>query len=265
MKNITVLIIIPMFLVGCVNNFEKFYVDQSSDPNFPTNMLIPAVGEPELFQGSDDINDDYSRMGEDGYASIGYSSFYSTEGVTNEQLMAQAKKVGAAKVIYYQEYMDTQSGVMPLTLPNTQTTYHSGSVSAYGSGGSAYGSYNGTSTTYGTSTSYIPFSRDRYEYGATYWVKMKMPVLGIQIRDPSLEERTASGTNKGAIVVLSIRGGPAFNADVLPGDLVVKVNDEDVVGYQNLIQKINENRGQRTNFEIIRAGEIIHKEIQLNN
>jgi hypothetical protein len=265
MKNFTFLVVASLFLIGCVNNFQKFYIDNASDPNFPSSSLIPTVGEPELIQGSNDKALDSSRMSEDGYISVGYSSFYASGDVTRENLLAQAKKVGAAKVIYYQEYMDTQSGVMPLTLPNTQTTYHSGSVSAYGNGGNAYGSYNGSSTTYGTSTSYIPYSRDRFEYGATYWVKMKMPVLGVQVRDPNLEERTAAGTNKGAVVVLSIKGGPAFEADMLPGDLVIKINDNDVVGFQDLIRMAGKNRGQLVDFEIIRAGKIIHKKIQLNN
>jgi hypothetical protein len=40
----------------------------------------------------------------------------------------------------------------PLIIPNTSTTTHSGSVSAYGSGGFATGTYSGTSTTVGTPT-----------------------------------------------------------------------------------------------------------------
>jgi C-terminal processing protease CtpA/Prc len=92
-----------------------------------------------------------------------------------------------------------------------------------------------------------------------------MSFLGVQLSDPNPEERTASNTNKGAILVLSVRGGPAFEADVLPGDLLIKVNDEDVLGLQNLIQNITENRGHLVEFEIIRAGKTIHKKIQLNN
>ena len=41
----------------------------------------------------------------------------------------------------------------PLVIPNTSTTTNSGSVNVYGSrGGSAFGSYSGTSTTVGTPT-----------------------------------------------------------------------------------------------------------------
>jgi len=47
------------------------------------------------------------------------------------------------------EYSDQRNMQMPgYSYTTPQTTYQSGTVSAYGSGGSAYGNYSGTSTTY---------------------------------------------------------------------------------------------------------------------
>jgi len=50
------------------------------------------------------------------------------------------------KVIEYINSRNVQMGGYTYTTP--QTTYHSGNVSTYGYGGSAYGNYYGTSTTY---------------------------------------------------------------------------------------------------------------------
>lgn len=49
-------------------------------------------------------------------------------------------------VLEYGQARDVQIGGYTYTAP--QTTYESGSVSAYGSRGSAYGNYSGTQTTY---------------------------------------------------------------------------------------------------------------------
>jgi serine protease Do len=190
------LIIAFALLSGCANNYEKFYVENTSP--IDQRLIIPTVGEPEIFSGSNNKDHDYIRMAEDGYFLKGHSGFHATGGATRANLIAQAKKVGASKVIYYSKYMSTESGTTSLTLPNTQTTYHSGGVSTYGAGGSGYGSYSGTSTTYGTQTTQIPYTRHRYEYLATYWVKIKMPVLGVQARNPNPDERADAGTNKGA-------------------------------------------------------------------
>jgi hypothetical protein len=47
------------------------------------------------------------------------------------------------------EYSDQRNMQMPgYSYTTPQTTYQSGNVSAYGSGGSAYGTYSGISTTY---------------------------------------------------------------------------------------------------------------------
>ena len=266
MRGTFTLFIASIILLGCTNNYEKFYVDELSKSTIDRSRLIPTVGEPEIISGSDNKSEDSNRMHEDGYIMIGYSSFHATGGATPENLLTQAKKVGAAKVLYYQKYMSTETGTTQLTLPTTETTYHSGTVSAYGSGGnSAYGSYGGTSTTYGTQTTNIPYTRHRYDYGASYWIKQKMPVFGVRVRDPNTQERSDAGTNKGAIIIATIRGGPAYKADLVPGDLITKVNQEEVYGYKDLLSKLRGERGRLVSFEVLRKGKKISKQIQLNN
>lgn len=50
------------------------------------------------------------------------------------------------KVLEYSSQRNVQLGGYTTTVP--QTTYTSGTANVYGSGGSAYGNYSGTSTTY---------------------------------------------------------------------------------------------------------------------
>ncbi len=220
-----------LFAGGCVNNYERFYTE---NPYFSAENKARVAfhsGDPEIVAGTSDVKADERRMNESGHAQIGYSSFSATGGTGEDLLVAHAKKVRAAKVIKYQQYQSTEQGVTALTLPDTQSTHHRGSISAYGSdGASAYGNYSGTSTTYGTTTTYIPYSRPRNEYLATFWVKMKSPVLGIRFRDPSTDEQTRAGTTRGAVIVAVVRGSPAHKADLVPGDLIHKTNEKEILG-----------------------------------
>ena len=265
MRKLLGLAIASLVLFGCANLYEKFYVDNLSKNPKARHLIIPSVGKPEIVSGSNDKKLDNIRMFENGYMSIGYSSFHATRGASRDNLIEQAKKVGAAKVLFYKKYMSTESGSVPITVPTTQTTYHSGGVSAYGTGGSAYGSYSGTSTTYGTSTSHIPYTRHRYEYGASFWVKIKMLALGVRFREPTPQEKSNAGTNKGAIIVAVRKGGPAFNADLVPNDLVLAINQEEIASKIDLQRTLKKYHGQLVTLDIIRKGQRIRKQVQLNN
>jgi hypothetical protein len=113
-------------------------------------------------------------MLEAGYLLIGVSSFNAGEDVSENGALEQAKRIHADTVIIYRHYTNTLSGMMPLTVPNTQTgtAYHSGTIYDSG-GGSAYYSGSSQITTYGTSTTYVPYNVARYDYFATYWVRLK--------------------------------------------------------------------------------------------
>src|ERR1019366_2280753 len=102
---------------------------------------------------------------EDGYVYIGASSFYGPANRSNQaQAVEQAKKVGAAIVLFKSDYMDTQSGVIPYTVANpavVSTINTSGTVNSNGSNGYGTGNYSstGTITTPGGYSTYaIPYS-----------------------------------------------------------------------------------------------------------
>jgi S1-C subfamily serine protease len=92
-----------------------------------------------------------------------------------------------------------------------------------------------------------------------------MGVLGVHVRDPNSQEKSDAGTNRSAIIATSVRGGPAYKADLVAEDLVLAVNNEGVDGIINLVEKIKKFRGQLTTFKILRKRKTIHKQIQLNN
>jgi len=260
MKKSFCLLAMVIFLAsGCVNNYEKFFQGHS---DIPPSVLLPHQGEPEVFSGSNYEADGLALMAQ-GYLQLGYSSFNATSS-SETNLIEQAKKIGAAKVLTYQQYTNTEQGAMPLTLPKNQTTYHSGSVSAYGSGSSSYGSYSGTSTTYGSTTTYIPYSNRRYDFHASYWAKAKPSILGVHLRDLTPDERQAIGRNTGTTVITPIYGSPAFNADILTGDIILSINGEKVSDGQRLKSLLGSRRGSEVSILIHRRGREIVKNVKLN-
>ena len=262
MRDVTIyLLVSSIFFAGCANPYSKFYNDYTGGINIAesSNVIMP-IGKPKLIQGSN-VEADGLRMLENGYILLGESNF-NAGAINQNTAIDHAKKVYADTVIVYSQYTNTVSGSVPLTVPNTQTSYHSGSI--YGSGG-GYASYSGSSTTYGTSTTYMPYSFRRYDYYATFWSKAKPMSLGIHFDNLTDELRKRVESNKGVYIVAVVKDSPAFNADLLNGDVIRKFNNIEVTNGTHFINLlIAENKGQQIELEIFRNGKTIIKQIQLN-
>jgi len=264
MKNSVLFSCVLIVFSGCANPYAEFYTDLTggldvlSSPNFFT-----PTGEPNLVKGLHAEND-ARRMLENGYGCIGISSFNAAN-VNTALAIAQARNVHADTVIVYSAYTGTVSGSMPINYPDTQTTtgFHSGSIYGPGTG---YGSYSGSSyyTTYGTKTMYVPYNIHRFDYLATYWLKLKQLTLGVHLAPLTDEIRKVLGSNKGAYVNVVVKGSPAFYNDVLAGDVIRKVNNEEVLDVLHLQSLLNANKGKEIRLELFRNGETIVKKVKLN-
>lgn len=85
----------------------------------------------------------------------------------------------------------------------------------------AYG--NSTTTTYGSQTSHVPMTFNRYEFGAAYFVKKKF-TFGANYRDLTNEERAALQSNSSIYVDSVVNDTPAFRNDLLVGDIIAKLD-----------------------------------------
>ena len=194
---------------------------------------------------------------------IGYSSFTSGWRAKPKGALKQGKKVSADLVVVIDpRYERTVSSSIPITTPTTSTTYHSGNATAYGAGGTvtAYGS--GTSTTYGSQTTYIPYSIDRYEYGAIYFIKRRYS-FGVNVRPLDDFERQRLQTNSGVVVAVVVEGSPAFAADVLLGDIITRFNNEAVTTPEHFTELTAAYARQQVEVVLIRGDQVIRKLVQL--
>jgi S1-C subfamily serine protease len=219
MRRVLISLIVVM-LSACANNYEKFY-----QPFMLTSSvsILPPERPPTIVALGDDVSMTVRQLYRQGYAPVGQSNFVGP-GANPGQLIKQAQRVGAEVVAATSKYQNTVSGALPLTLPMSTTSYTSGTATVYGSSGYATGNYSGTTTTNGTQTTYIPYSVDRYEQHALFFGRLSRQGAGVMILPLTDEERREAGTNQ-ALKVVAIRDeSPAYNADVLPGDMIVSID-----------------------------------------
>ncbi|MFC1896452.1 PDZ domain-containing protein [Thermodesulfobacteriota bacterium] len=249
-------ILLPLlFLAGCATNpFSQFYFDQTGGADITTlPALVLSEGDPQVYRGNN-VDADSQVMLERGYSMVGYSSF-NARNATEKQAIAHGRSVHAETIIVYSEYTNTVSGTVPLTLPDTQTSTTNVYGNVYGSGG--YGTYSGTgtTTTYGTKTMYIPYNVRRYDYLATYWVKLKPPVFGAHVRDVNNEERQEIGSNKGVMIVAVINDSPAFLEDILKGDILKRIGSVEIIDSSSFQKALELHQGDSVQVEFIRNGQ----------
>ena len=252
-----ILFLIIVLLGSCANPYTQFYTDllYGKSP-IEIQMIVVTKESPQIYRGSDHREQDERALRENGYILIGYSAYNGTTSDTN-QLKAHAQKVGATVVITYSSYTHTVSGTIPYTVKNpqeTSRTTYSGNI--YSSGG--YATYSGSSTTTssgGTTTYNIPYSHRRYDFVATYWVKHKPFPFGASFTDLTPEVRSQLERNRGAIIDSVIKNSPAFDADFLPGDIIIAVDNIEIRDAQAVVNMLTSKARQTVRLHFIRRGQ----------
>jgi len=270
MKTIVALGVTLALLTACANGFEKYY--RPAPPAalaLAAPSLVPPPPKPAVYMHSADMQADGKRLLENGYVFIGESSFYGPATRSNqEQAVTQGKKVGASVVLFKSEYMDTRSGVIPYTVANpavVSTVNTSGTV--YGNGGSASYSGTGTVTTPGGYSTYaIPYSVDRNNFYASYWAKRDPNKIHLGMFYRPLDDATRHRleTKIGLQVAIVIRGTPAFNANFLEGDILLKISGRDITDAQSLNAELTQLAGQRVTFDLLRGDQARTIAVTLN-
>jgi hypothetical protein len=255
-----------VFLATCANPYHDFYRGVPLVPPNARTMpgVIPQEGPLQIFSTTD-MKRDVREMRRHGWGGIGWASFNSGgDGITEGNLRAQADKVGAQAVLISSNYTGTVGGVMPLALPNNSTSYTSGSATAYGPGGTVNAYGNATTTTYGTTTTMVPYSVARYDYVVVFFVRTKQR-LGLYPKALDDAERQKLQTNSAIGVDFVVDGSPAFNADILPGDYVLSLNGKPPGSLEEFYKRIKVLQGQDIDIVLLRNDQQITKRVHLNS
>ncbi len=210
------LLLLGILLLGCARPYEEFYQDNAHLEGLDKYMEALTT-EPQLMRGNDKIPDGF-KMIANGYLLVGESAFMGKK-FNENQAVEQAKKVNASLVLVYSKYVDTLSGLAPLTLPDVQTstTYFTGNVVGASGFARVYGSEQ--TTNYGSRTIYMPYNIDRYEQYATYWAKRKSPpIFGAWCVDVEMPPELRG--HKFLKVFAVVKGSPADHAGIMADDML---------------------------------------------
>ena len=252
---------VALALTACASGYQKFYKPYV-EPKSLTDIELLQPGEEPKVYGTNDFDKDIRTLRSKMYIVIGFSSFngkYEDENMVK----VQAKRVGATVVLVNSQYTNTQTTTSPLFIPNSSTTYSSGTVY----GGGLYGGYSGTSTTYGNTVVPITTQQRRYDQTAVFLVKStKKLKFGVFINNLYDAQRRELERNTGAVIEVVVEESAAFYANILPGDILIKVNGievRDAPHALKLMSNVNTN-DKRATFTIIRNGKEKDVEIEFN-
>jgi len=204
------------------NVFKDYYKSSSVD----IGNVVQSKTKPQVYS-SQDINADCQRMLEDGYTILGVSNFVWTTADTKHAAKF-AKKLGASVVLIHYRFQETVAGgtmIMPMI-----------------------GGYGGALAT--------PINFHRYEQTAYFFAKTKpgkMP-YGIWMNDLTTEQSRDLGTSKGVGVQAVVRGSPAFDADLLAGDIILTFAGRDISTPERWDAVKSSHSGQTVPVEIMRNG-----------
>ena len=260
-------LLLALLLTGCVSGYKQFYMPvQAATPEAIARMrAAPPPANPIVERApptdSKAVTDAYLKRG---YFVIGHSSFNSGRSESNDAAIQQGRDVGADLVlILHPRYTGSVTTNIPITTPTTSTSYSSSSATAYGPGGPVTAFGSGSTTTYGTSTTYMPMTVHRSDYAAVYFFKARV-TLGAVVRDMNDDERQSLQTNKGVVVRLVVDGSPAFDSDILVGDVIAEIVGTPLASPRDYGELLGRNRGKQVTIVLIRRGQRIEKSVQLN-
>ena len=256
------LLAIATVLNGCASGYSQFY--QSVPGATPDVISAERVGPPPSIPlversapaPSEHINAVYANRG---YVPIGWATFTSGRHESEQPAVRQGQKVGADIVLVLNpQYVNSVTTNYKLIVPTTQTSYSTGTATAIGPGGRVNVVGNATTTTYGTTTTNIPITTNITGYSAVYFVKRRW-AFGALWRELTDTERQAIESNFGVVVTTVVDGTPAFKSNVLPGDIILKLDGEPVAGPSDISNRLSVKRGSDVQI-LIRRGD---KEIEI--
>jgi hypothetical protein len=258
MKRLAV-VVTALLLAACANPYEKFY------HGTPDGRALPgyqASAAPIQLYSTDNFARDVQLLQSKGFGVIGNSSFNAgSNAVSERQVRSQAEKVGAQVVLVSSKYTNTVTGAVPLNLPQTSTSYSTGTATAYGPAGTATAYGSGTTTTYGTQTVMMPYSIDRSDFGAVYMAKFKTRI-GVMVEALDDQTRKRLDTNFGVRVRVVIEGSPAYAAGIFPGDVLLAISGESVQSVDYFRTMVPKYSGQLVKINLDRDGTRIEKSVQ---
>src|SRR5690606_36516369 len=113
-------------------------------------------------------------------------------------------------------------------------------------------------------TQNVPVTLQRYTYHSSFWRRIKPGTFGASLLPLSPELKQKLERNGGVVIDLIRDGSPAFNANILEGDVILRFSGEEILTVSDLIEKCRSSQGRRIDLEVWRNGNIKLIPVHLN-
>lgn len=230
---------------------DPFIDNFTASPAQQGALLVPPPPAPALYRGGGDDQADLRSLLENGYLPLGVSTFQAAGPADAALAAAQGKRLGAAVVVLYGETASGPGGAGTLDpLPfHTRQAGAAGQSEVAASGPATIGA--------------LP-PRARDEHTATYWGRMRPPVLGIMSRPLNDGEKTNLMHNDGMVVVEVTNGSPAAAAHIQEGDVMLAIDGKPILDYRAVPAFLDSIAGQKVRIDLLRNGAPLSVMVQLN-
>ncbi len=257
--------LIAALTAACANPYRSnFNSIQDRYPQWLESRLAPKAAAPDVVQ-TDDIQKEGWGLVEKGYVMIGFSRFDLPQ-ISIDLAISEGKTRGADIVLVQKRFSKSLTETVTMTQwgPTETTEYREDTGISGDRGTRRVDRRVSVTTTRGPETVYVPQQVDYYEHSATYWRKVERTLFGAVVQDLTDEQKARLQTNRGLSVRALVTDSPAFQADLLKGDIILKIDGQQVPSAQKFYEGLIQKAGQDVKLSILRNDKTIEKTVRLN-
>lgn len=240
--------LITLFLVGCSNAYKENFVPISSLSWYQPITPMQGQDSPKLIKINDKV--DLAVWLEKGYFLLGYSHFYDySEDDSSAKNFAQ--ELNADLLILSRQYVGE--------VQKLETVFTDDFC-----GFSHVRSHRGHYVVvphYHTHAQTIPRTYNLFNTYAFYLCKGSADCIGLFLREMTSSEKQKTETNRGVVVVATVNSSPAYRAELLPNDIILRCNDKQFSSKNEFITQLS--HPGTYHLQIWRNNKIVLKTIQI--
>ena len=184
--------------------------------------------------------DDNISMLESGYDMMGSSGFEGADAPV-EAALQHGKAIKADTVLVYRKYGSAKTGHAKFELIK-EAAKNGGEVNE---------------------KDMIEDSTE-YKYYASYWAKLPMPLLGVHVIKlvKAASDEEAKSEEKGLKIIAVIKDSPAAKANIVKGDILLRMGDVELAKADDLFAAVKRYAGQTVQVELQHAGSDVNTTIK---
>jgi hypothetical protein len=215
--------LLSVFFISCESTptFSSWYESWIDSSILPDENKLKESDNPRIITTSN-IDIEFFEVLSNLYYCIGETSFNGPDEDYTDDIKTQCRQNGATIALYNKEYTDTRSGI------------------------SGYGNYIGT------------YNIRRYDYTVYYFVPLPSIFayrlkFGIDAYEIPNNLRQEIERNTGAYANVVYKNTPAFYANIIRGDVIIRINEYDIMGYEEFYYVLdNFDTGDEIEVEYVR-------------